>query len=135
MNYPGTDLASNLQGYSRGWNALQKVLLRRLITRRGSLFYDADFGMDVRAWVNAGVTQQNLWELATLVKRELEKDERVDVATVTITPQVGGVLLIKADIVTARGRFALVVEAGKLEVRFLKEGEDVNTTNSISAKN
>lgn len=119
MKYLGTDLASNLQGYDSGWDALQKVLLRRLTTRRGSLFYDADFGMDVRAWVNAGVTQQNLWELATLVKRELGKDERVSVATVTITPQVGDVLLIKADIATSRGKFALVVEAGKLEVRSL----------------
>lgn len=75
--------------------------------------------MDVRAWVNAGVTQQNLWELATLVKRELEKDERVGVATVTITPQVGDVLLIKADIVTTLGKFALVVQAGKLKVQSL----------------
>lgn len=128
----GTDFASDLRGYDRGWDALRKVLCRRLVTPRGSLFYDANFGMDVRAWINEGITTQKLWELTTFIQREMEKDERVEAAVVTATPTTDA-LKIKAQIYTAQGQFALVVKASKLRVDILVGGGDERATRVINA--
>lgn len=67
--------------------AVGQALIRRLITSRGSVLDDLDYGLDLRGYLNRGVTTSDLSSLATRIEGECLKDDRVlDVtATVTIT--------------------------------------------------
>lgn len=58
-----------------GPTALLQALARRLQTPAGSLFYDPNYGLDVRQWVHAGAMPVSRIEAA--VEGELLKDERV----------------------------------------------------------
>jgi phage baseplate assembly protein W len=64
-------------GYKSGFENLRERLLRRLTTPRGSLYYDPDYGMDVRLLLNEGMSAENQYEFAVLIAAELEKDEAV----------------------------------------------------------
>jgi len=68
---------------ARGIRNLANALLRRLITPRGGLFYDPDYGFDLRDYLSAGLTDAELQALSATVALELEKDERVKSALVT----------------------------------------------------
>ncbi len=68
-----------------GIRNLANALLRRLITPRGSLFYDPDYGLDLREYLNAALTDGEVGALAAAVGLELEKDERVASAQVAMT--------------------------------------------------
>lgn len=70
--------------------ALAEALLRRLDTPRGALPDDADYGRDLRAMVNRGVTTDDVRAIAGQVRSELEKDDRVDAARVIVTPAADG---------------------------------------------
>lgn len=75
---------------------------RRLITPRGSLLDDADFGFDLRGYCNRGVTQQDLRTLQTRVTAEVLKDERVASAVIDVTiSNNGGGITVRAQITPA----------------------------------
>lgn len=61
--------------------AIAEALLRRLITPNGTLIEDQDYGEDVRAFLSHGTTQTNLNTIATKIKNECEKDDRVESVT------------------------------------------------------
>lgn len=65
--------------------AVGEALVRRLMTPTGSLIEDPDYGMDLRAFCNRGVTQQDLARIADKVRGECLKDDRVDDVTVIIS--------------------------------------------------
>lgn len=65
---------------------LAQALFRRLITTRGSLPDDANYGLDVRAYCNKATTTNEIKSLAGRIKVELEKDDRVDTVLVEVTP-------------------------------------------------
>ena len=54
-----------------------QALLRRLITVRGTVDDDPDYGLNVRGYVNRGVTGADLRSLASRIEGECEKDDRV----------------------------------------------------------
>lgn len=58
---------------------------RRLITPRGAVLDDPDYGLDLRAYCNRGVTTQDLRALQTRCVAELVKDERVADVEVDVT--------------------------------------------------
>src|SRR5690606_21919495 len=58
--------------------ALAQAIARRLMTERGSLFYDLNFGTDVRSWLNAAIDETGLFRIRTAVEAEAMKDERVE---------------------------------------------------------
>lgn len=69
-----------------GTRVVSEAIARRLVTPRGSLEYDPDFGLDLRAWVNAGLTDTgaentnapDLFAMRAAIEAECLKDERVD---------------------------------------------------------
>jgi len=64
---------------------LGEALLRRLITPRGSLPDDADYGIDIRGYCNRALTRQDLLALEGEIRAELAKDDRVAQVQPTVT--------------------------------------------------
>ncbi len=65
--------------------AVGQAIARRLITPRGGLVDDPNYGLDLRGYVNRGVTQNSLLQLAAQVRAEALKDDRVVDANATIS--------------------------------------------------
>lgn len=80
--------------------AVGEALLRRLTTPRGGLPDDADYGFDLCAVVNRGVTADDVRALGGQVRSELEKDDRVDIALVIVTPAPDGSSLRVQAVIT-----------------------------------
>lgn len=111
----GTDIntpdAADLDPYFAGvsgWRCLAQGLARRLVTPRGSLLDDPAYGYDLRSRLNDVITAADLSQLAGIVKREFEADERVERADATVT-YASGALRVAAIITTATGTMRLVV--------------------------
>jgi hypothetical protein len=62
-----------------------EALYRRLITPRGSLFYDLTYGFDVSEFVGAVGYERARLVIAGMVANELAKDDRVINVTCTAT--------------------------------------------------
>jgi len=62
-----------------------QALLRRLITPRGTLPDDRDYGLDVRAYCNRGVPVNELRDVGGAIRLEITKDDRIADATVSVT--------------------------------------------------
>lgn len=65
--------------------AIGDALLRRLVTQRGALWDDPDYGWDIRGRLNTGMTQAELDTVARQVRAECTKDPRVSDVIVTVT--------------------------------------------------
>jgi FAD synthase len=65
-----------------GLNLLAEALVRRLITPRGMVIDDADYGTDLRECIGLEQTSRNEARIVADVKAECEKDERVLSVTV-----------------------------------------------------
>ncbi len=68
-----------------GNQVIAEAILRRLTTTREGLFYDSDYGLDVRAWLNESLVPKRLYLLQRQIEAECEKDERVLSADATIS--------------------------------------------------
>jgi hypothetical protein len=91
--------------------ALAQALVRRLDCPRGGLPDDPDYGIDIRAMLNRGLTTRELRDLAGAVRLELEKDERVDSASVTFRPAPDG------------SSFAIEIAVTPIDARLGTDGE------------
>lgn len=65
--------------------AIGEALVRRLITPNGTLWDDPDYGEDVRGYLNRATTERELRDLASKVRNECAKDDRVESCTVSVT--------------------------------------------------
>ena len=65
--------------------AFRQSLCRRLITPRGRLISNPEYGTDIRAYVKASLTELELRQIEVLARLELEKDARVVAARVRAT--------------------------------------------------
>ncbi len=102
-----------------GWRNLGNALGRRLTTANGALFYDPDYGYDLRSLLNAAI--RDTTQIANRIIKEMLKDKRVDSATAnvlfdgnTLTAHVG---------ITPKGddnpTFSLVMNVSQLTVETL----------------
>jgi hypothetical protein len=98
--------------------ALGEAALRRLTTDRGGLFYDPEYGYNLRARVNETLDERSAFETAAGVRAELERDERVLSADVSVT-RVDEGLDVRALIDTLDGPFRLVLHATEVTVNLL----------------
>ncbi len=102
-----------------------QAVYRRLITARGALPDDPDYGFDVRGLCGKPLTRQQMTEIPGRVRAELQKDDRIldETLIVTITPA-GGIsngdfdLDIQGE--TADGPFSLTLGVSDAEA-LLKE--------------
>src|ERR1700745_4062562 len=57
--------------------ALGEALIRRLMTRKGQLLDDANYGLGIHLWLNRPATPSDLQSYGDQVVGECEKDDRV----------------------------------------------------------
>ncbi len=104
-------------GLASGYTVVANAIGRRLITPRGGLFYDQDYGFDVRSYCNAAMTRGKMAELIAGVEAECAKDERVQSARasaqVTGFPDVSLVLNVAVVLVDG-GTFSMIMTVGDL---------------------
>ena len=67
--------------YADGALIIAQAVARRLLTPRGRVLDDADYGLDLRALCNRGMTATELRALHARIVAEAYKDERVERAT------------------------------------------------------
>jgi hypothetical protein len=82
--------------------ALAQALVRRLDCPRGALPDDGDYGIDLRANLNRGLTVTEVRGLAGSIRSELTKDDRVDTVAVTVAPTPAGEVIRVSIQVTPR---------------------------------
>lgn len=102
-----------------GRRALIECIARRLQTPHGGLWYDDDYGYDVRQFLSAPVIASG--ELASNVEAEAEKDERVSSASCRVSFN-GKTLLIKLEIADSAGPFSFVLAVSDVTVEILTQG-------------
>jgi phage baseplate assembly protein W len=113
-----TDLARTSFSLAAGVRNIGNALARRLITPRGGLLYDPDYGTDVRAYVNAGFTASQVAKLASEIQAEVAKDPRIQGADVDLKIA-GAAMTITILAELAQGPFEMVFRSNGLTVDLL----------------
>lgn len=94
-----------------GVTGVAQALFRRLITPRGSLWYDKNYGTDTRKFLNSSGVQR--WRVVQDVTAECLKDERVKSARVQVEYESGArKMTVTVRALTALGPFTLVYSIG-----------------------
>lgn len=104
-----------------GRRALLQAILARLDTAQGSLFYDSDYGRDLKRWLNESFRPSDAFRVQSEVEAECLKDERVHDASATVTfePQADR-LRVALSLVDAEGPFELVLSVSAISVEVLR---------------
>lgn len=103
-----------------GYTNLGQALANRLQTPRGGLFYDLDYGTDVRGYLNAAITPKVRAALAIAIQNECLKDERVQGCTATITADLSTeTMTISINALTAQGPFAFIFDVTSASVTLI----------------
>lgn len=82
----GTDIALNRDSFRYVYNTenLALQLERRLKTKKGSIRWAPDEGIDIREYVNKKLSSNDITDLSFSIKKELERDERVASVSVSL---------------------------------------------------
>lgn len=97
---------------------LIEALLRRLVTVRGSLLGEPDYGTDVRDWVNDDVDAAGAARLGAAISAELSKDQRVKSAS-AVASFVDDILTATITVVDAAGPFKLTISIDEVSLKIL----------------
>lgn len=100
---------------------LGQAIARRLITPRGGLIDDENYGFNVTGYLNDDVDAATLALIQAGVEGEAVKDERVISATATVT-FLNGALTIVLALTDGEGPFTLVLNISDVTVEVLKAG-------------
>lgn len=89
--------------------AIAQANYRRLITPRGSLPDDPDYGLDIQGYLSVGMTAKEIAEIPGEIQLELAKDDRnvESSLAVTLTQGAAGSFKIAIAGETANGPFSL----------------------------
>jgi len=105
---------------------LEQALVHRLTTPRGGLFYDANYGTDIRVYLNEAVTPQVQARVRADVQAECTKDERVLTCTAaTSFDSASDRLLVQLAVQTAAGPFRFVLAVTSVTVELLRPADQV----------
>lgn len=104
-----------------GRRLLAEAIARRLITPRGRLIGDPDYGTDITDLINDDVDATTIGAMRSAIVAECLKDERVVSAEVTITAPPGGTGSYKIDISLedGDGPFPLTLDVSEVTVELL----------------
>jgi hypothetical protein len=117
-----TDLDATLAETS-GLTMLGQALARRLITPRGTLCDDPNYGFDVRGYLNDDLAPADVARIAAGIDAELVKDERVFASSTTATLTAAGVLTTVTSVTPGAGpAFRLVLGITSVTVQVLSVG-------------
>lgn len=103
-----------------GTLVLLQALARRIITPRGRLVDDPNYGYDVSGFLNDDLSAADLASIGSGVDAEFLKDERVLRSSTTATLAATGVLTIASLITTSTTTFQLVLAVTSVGVSILK---------------
>ena len=117
------DINANLSMTLTGERCLAENIARRISSARGSLFYDTDFGTDVRSRLNV-IERKEI--LALHLESEALKDERVkDIKAALEFGEAGteeaGTVLVELELTTSDGPFVLVLSVDAVSVEILEQ--------------
>jgi len=123
----GTDVSTFVDGdldpffrVISGKRVVAEAIVRRWTTPQGALFFDENFGRDVRDLLGQATSPQTLFALKNALVAQAEEDERVAEISVDVSLDVRSrKLLIRGEIATADGPFTLVVSISDLSVDLL----------------
>lgn len=101
-----------------GRRCLAEAVARRLITPRGRLIDDPNYGTDLREYLNDDMGPRDLAIMFSAASAECLKDERVVGADVTGT-FVNGVVTLNITITDSDGPFTLVLTVSHVTVQIL----------------
>jgi phage baseplate assembly protein W len=103
---------------------LIQALLRRLSTRRGTLAFHPDYGLDLRDYLLDSVTEDTAHRIRSDVIQECEEDERVESADASVEWDAATeTLSIDVTVEAAAGPFDFVVEVSKLAITLAQSEE------------
>jgi hypothetical protein len=104
-----------------GRRVLIQALLCRFQTPRGGLFYDANYGLDLRSYLGEGFTTADLKLVQTEIAAECLKDERVAAATAVVVMDASqGTMSVTVQIRDATGPFTMVLTVDHVTVTLLE---------------
>lgn len=99
---------------------LAQALLRRLLTPRGGLITDPDYGYEIGAYLNDDLTAAQLASIAGNVDAELRKDPRVADSRTTVSFD-GQTMTVSSQVLPSAGpSFALVVSIDQVTATLLQ---------------
>ena len=106
-------------GMVSGRQLLAEALARRVITRRGSLLFDPNYGFDVTRYLNDDIDARELGVIASGMDTEFLKDERALSATTTAV-LAADILITTSVIQDSKGPFKLVLAISEVTVTILQ---------------
>lgn len=110
-----TDLAADGRVVT-GFTLVGEAIARRLITPRGRLIGDPNYGFDLTQYVNADMSPRDIAGLRAGVVAECMKDERVNRATVNAELDSVGILTLTILLDLGVESFTLVLSASDVSV-------------------
>lgn len=100
--------------------ALAQACYRRLTTRRGSLPFHPEYGLDLRSYLSQALTPAKIFEINSAIAAELRKDERITRAIVrTTSVEQAASFVCRIELVTAKGPFKFTIRADQVTVALL----------------
>lgn len=103
-----------------GARAVGEAVARRLMTERGALPFDPEYGTDIRRALNESLTPGAVAALQASIAAEAEKDERVERAEASVTLlHASSTLLVALKLTTSAGPFDLVLRVSQLSIDLL----------------
>lgn len=103
----------------KGNRVVAEAVARRLITRRGQLVDDPNYGFALTDYLEADLPPAELARIRAGVQAECVKDERVSGATATVT-LAGAVLVVVIVLTVATGPFTLVLSVSDVNATILQ---------------
>jgi hypothetical protein len=115
------DIDSSLSVISDANEILAQSVVRRLTTERGSLFYDLNYGFDVRGFFNAALSASEAATLERAIADECEKDERIVSATAQVRfSSATREMVIKLELESVYGTTPLTLTVDRVSVTILR---------------
>jgi hypothetical protein len=112
-----SDLSQDMHE-ATGRRCLAEAIARRLMTDRGTLVGDPDYGFNLLNFMNADLGTGDLAALRAGVEAEALKDERVIAATATAA-LADGLLIVIVTLTDALGPFILTLAVSAVDVKIL----------------
>lgn len=102
-----------------GRRSLLEAIARRLITPRGRLIDDPNYGFDLTQFINDDVSPADLARIKSGIEAEGIKDERVISIVAGLNLLASGVLIVTVDITDEAGEFSAVLSVNAVTISIL----------------
>jgi hypothetical protein len=102
-----------------GRHILAEAICRRLITPRGRLIDDPNYGFDLTGYTNDDMSPGDIAAMRVGIEAECLKDERVSAAVATASLAAGGILAVGITLTDGNGPFSLVLSVSATTISIL----------------